>query len=207
MRYRLKGHEQDVVVLYQQGMSTVEIAKQFAVTPPSVNNCLTKRGVLRRRGSEAHPLKEFCLRGHELMGENLYLSPGGVRCCRACRTKYHRDHPIPIERQIVAKQRHAEKNPDYHKDDWRKRKYGLSKEAYTAKLESQENRCKICGQVMAKPNVDHDHETDEVRDLLCWPCNCGIGFLQDDPLIAQAAADYLKRWKKVLDAPLERRTA
>ena len=191
MRYRLKGHEPDVVVLYQQGMSTVEIAKQFAVTPPSVNKCLTKMGVLRRRGSEAHPLKEFCLHGHELMGENLYLSPKGVRGCRACRTKYHWDNPIPIERQIVAKQRHAAKNPDYHKDDWRKRKYGLSREAYTAKLESQENRCKICGQVMAKtPTSTMTMKRMRLRDLLCWPCNCGIGnSCRMTPSSPEAAAD------------------
>jgi hypothetical protein len=195
MRYRLKGHESEVSELYRRGMSTVEIAKQFGVSHPSVRNCLIKAGVSRRTGSDAHPLKEFCKYGHDMSGDNLYLSPRGVRGCRVCRTKYLKENPPSPEKASVAHRRHAEKNPDYHKDDWRKRKYGLSPEAYAAKLESQEHRCKICGRVMSKPNVDHDHETNEVRDLLCWPCNCGIGFLQDSPVIAQAAADYLKRWK------------
>jgi hypothetical protein len=40
--------------------------------------------------------------------------------------------------------------------------------------------------------VDHDHETGEVRGLLCAPCNRGIGLLQDKIEVLESAAQYLK---------------
>ena len=65
----------------------------------------------------------------------------------------------------------------------------------------QEGRCAICkiqGDVQELGYmkrqalcVDHDHETNKVRGLLCGPCNLGIGKLADDPVIIQSAVNYL----------------
>jgi len=43
--------------------------------------------------------------------------------------------------------------------------------------------------------VDHDHETDKNRGLLCGLCNKAIGLLQDDPIIIEAALEYVKSYK------------
>ena len=199
MRYRLKGHESEVVVLYCTGMSTIEIAKRFGVAPPSVNNCLVNEGVSRRTGKDAHPLKDYCLRGHELSGDNLYVSPKGTRGCKACRKQYLEDNPIPRAAQTIAFKKWKSKNVKrmqvYQKNYDLQKKYGKSLAWYENKTVEQNNQCAICKRVMDIPRVDHDHTTDEVRDLLCANCNVALGMLQDDPLIAQAAADYLKRWK------------
>lgn len=40
--------------------------------------------------------------------------------------------------------------------------------------------------------IDHDHETGQVRALLCSQCNRAIGLLQDDPAVIRAAADYVQ---------------
>ena len=76
----------------------------------------------------------------------------------------------------------------------RKYKYGLSKRQFFALLESQNGRCAICQREIADSRVavDHNHETGEVRGLLCPQCNSGIGLLQDSPAIIRAAAAYLE---------------
>lgn len=64
-------------------------------------------------------------------------------------------------------------------------------------LERQGGVCAICGRVERDKGlaVDHNHETDKVRELLCTRCNPAIGFLQEDPTIARRVADYLERHK------------
>jgi hypothetical protein len=79
------------------------------------------------------------------------------------------------------------------------KKYRLTIEAYAALVEAQGNRCAICdapgGEGRARLHVDHDHETGRVRALLCYACNVAIGLLNDNPVRARAAADYLERFQ------------
>jgi hypothetical protein len=81
---------------------------------------------------------------------------------------------------------------------YRLKRYGLSKEAYSALLDKQDGKCAICREEIAL-HVDHDHATGDVRGLLCRACNNGIGNFADDPARLQAAIDYL--------APLVQSTA
>ena len=39
--------------------------------------------------------------------------------------------------------------------------------------------------------IDHDHETGEIRGLLCFQCNTGIGKLGDDESRIWSAYNYL----------------
>ena len=62
-------------------------------------------------------------------------------------------------------------------------------------LAEQEGCCAICGTEdpgkNGRFNVDHNHDTGEIRGLLCYGCNVGIGHLRDNPSICLAAAEYL----------------
>ena len=79
----------------------------------------------------------------------------------------------------------------------------------------QEGQCAICkikgdihelGFVKRKPLcVDHDHDTNKVRGLLCGPCNLGIGKLADDPKIIQSAANYLIKHNRKTNGKANRR--
>lgn len=62
-------------------------------------------------------------------------------------------------------------------------------------------RCDICGTTtpggrFANWHIDHDHETKQVRGILCAPCNTAIGLLKDDPAVIQAALSYVHRSKR-----------
>lgn len=87
----------------------------------------------------------------------------------------------------------------YTEASWRnsiKRKFGMTPEDYEAMLERQNGCCAICRTDepggRGKWHIDHCHETNEVRGLLCQSCNMGIGQLKDDVNLLQKAIGYLK---------------
>lgn len=73
------------------------------------------------------------------------------------------------------------------------RKYGLSNEALIDLMLVQDFCCAICSKPMSKMNIDHDHDTDQVRGLLCSGCNTGLGKLGDDIEGLRRALRYLER--------------
>lgn len=73
-----------------------------------------------------------------------------------------------------------------------KRKYNISQDDYDKLHEAQGGRCAICGK-KKRLVVDHDHDTGEVRGLLCGNCNTGIGMLGDTPGDLKNALEYLEK--------------
>lgn len=112
---------------------------------------------------------------------------GYQRWCRDCSNNYRRDvyaaRPAVRQRSKEARQRQYVKNPQHVIQRTRKnemlKKYGLSWEQYQALLLLQNNRCALCetdeprGQ--GSWHIDHNHDTGEVRGLLCHPCNTSLG--------------------------------
>jgi hypothetical protein len=76
-------------------------------------------------------------------------------------------------------------------------KYGMTHDDYERMLVEQDHKCAVCG-IDAKHSensrlcVDHDHDTGEVRGLLCKKCNQAIGLLQDNADFCDAAGRYLR---------------
>src|SRR4051812_34435346 len=61
--------------------------------------------------------------------------------------------------------------------------YGLTVDAVQALFRNQDGKCGVCAKAMVpwpsrKTHVDHDHETGEVRGLLCSSCNRYEGWVQ-----------------------------
>lgn len=83
------------------------------------------------------------------------------------------------------------------------RKYGLTREAFTALLDAQGGRCAVCRTDdpggKGTWHVDHDHTCCPsqhtcgkcLRGLVCYSCNTAMGMLNDDPARLRACADYL----------------
>jgi len=78
------------------------------------------------------------------------------------------------------------------KDRYLKRTYGLTLSEYKEQCATQDNRCEICD-IQCSLVVDHDHDTGEVRGLLCNNCNTGIGLLKDEPEVLKKAIEYIRR--------------
>lgn len=94
------------------------------------------------------------------------------------------------------------------KENWVKYKsselkstYGITYTEYLRLLNKQSGVCAICQmpeQALSRTGkrkrlaVDHNHETGNVRGLLCSGCNQAIGLLQDDPSRADSLATYLR---------------
>jgi hypothetical protein len=77
-------------------------------------------------------------------------------------------------------------------------KYGITVEQYDELLAAQGGLCACCGSDSPRGRgtyfpVDHDHDTGEVRGLLCTPCNVGIGALGDTEEGVLRALEYLRR--------------
>lgn len=73
-----------------------------------------------------------------------------------------------------------------------KYRYDLSELEYSVMLMIQCGKCAMCQEVMASPQVDHDHKTGKNRALLCGKCNKGIRLLNEDSNLLRIAIDYLR---------------
>jgi len=76
-------------------------------------------------------------------------------------------------------------------------KFGLDADEYEMLLACQDYRCAICGGLPRKNAlaIDHDHETGEIRGLLCSRCNHKLlGAANDSAARLRTAADYLEAY-------------
>lgn len=97
----------------------------------------------------------------------------------------------------------ADANPEKVKAKARagalRRKYGLTVEEYESLLEGQGGACALCG---VKPEgrrllVDHDHETNRVRGLLCTRCNSALAQFGDTVDGLQRAVEYVQPQRRL----------
>jgi len=79
--------------------------------------------------------------------------------------------------------------------------YNLETEDFNNMYEEQGGKCLICDTELrnvfkeiegSKTVVDHCHDTEQVRGLLCGTCNSGIGLLKDDIELLKKAIKYLE---------------
>ncbi len=91
-------------------------------------------------------------------------------------------------------------NPDKARNQHLWIRYQIRPEEYESLLQSQRGICAICGQPPSIKEkylrVDHCHETDLIRGLLCAACNMGLGSLGDTIKGVEQALEYLKRVKE-----------
>lgn len=119
--------------------------------------------------------------------------------CKVCRKElektrrdYHKKKMKRLRANPEYRIKEAANKRDYRLQYW----YGITEEEYYVLLEKQNYCCKICS-VNYKDTartlaVDHNHETNEVRGLLCDACNRALGMFKDSPELLYKALQYLK---------------
>lgn len=101
------------------------------------------------------------------------------------------------------RKRNPEANFLRHFKYWLKSQYNLTLVQYKALLLAQGGKCKICGKVLDLPRperrnsaasavVDHNHETGQVRGILCSACNMALGMFCDNPEVLRSAARHVE---------------
>ena len=121
-----------------------------------------------------------------------------VKTCRECRRKIARDkRQLNLNEQRIKDRENYQKTKEHRVNyarEYRKKypdrtratnwkvKYGITSDQFYSKLKNQNNKCAICERDMDVYGkifcVDHNHNTGEVRGLLCDPCNYGLGFYE-----------------------------
>lgn len=121
--------------------------------------------------------------------------------------EYHRRwHAANRDRvNACARARYA-RNPEavnsYHKKKafFLKTFYGITREDRDKIIEEQGGVCPGCNVVLDltlrhQVQVDHDHETNKVRGVLCFGCNSAIGRAKDNAETLRRLAAYLEAHK------------
>ena len=109
--------------------------------------------------------------------------------CKTCHYKHHKSW--------------VDSNPEkvrtYRaKDKWtlkkRTARHGISEEDFWSMYENQDGSCVICDKAIQAEDsaIDHNHQTGEVRGILCKSCNRGLGLLGDSVENLKRAVEYLK---------------
>ncbi len=108
------------------------------------------------------------------------------RACKPCVREHQR--------------RFRDSQPDYNHSRNLQRRYGLSVDEYQTLLANQNFACPICEVEISNTieykgkrpvAVDHNHETGDVRGILCSMCNLMLGHARENTSILYRAIVYL----------------
>ena len=129
-----------------------------------------------------------CYPCHNEKMRALYASSPERRASVAAARKRRR--AIPEKRALESRQ---------FKEAHLRRRFGIGLKDYEALLEKQGGKCAVRSSTNAKApkggsafHVDHCHQTGNIRGLLCFDCNSGIGKLGDNLEGLMRAVRYLE---------------
>ncbi|MEV4179273.1 endonuclease VII domain-containing protein [Nonomuraea sp. NPDC049709] len=125
-------------------------------------------------------------------GRNRAAKDGLTSYCKPCHAQVTLDNRI--------------KNHGSDRNYKLKLRYGITEDDFARMLAHQGGLCAIC-RVVPGTFVDHSHETGQVRGVLCFNCNNGLGHFGDNTVLLELAALYLDGevlWPEFVVLPEER---
>lgn len=105
---------------------------------------------------------------------------------------------------------HRERRIKQARNSHLKQTFGITLEEYDDMLAKQDYRCAICASPLREISdsnnrkrtnlcIDHNHETGEIRGILCFNCNLALGLFFENPKILISAIKYLKNTRNIDD--------
>jgi hypothetical protein len=78
-----------------------------------------------------------------------------------------------------------------------KKRFGITIEEYEKLVKEVGGKCEICGATQSTNGhrlaVDHDHQTLQIRGILCKDCNVALTLFQEKETVLQNAIKYLEQ--------------
>jgi len=146
--------------------------------------------------------KSFC---EKHQANKVYDSQKRYRC-KQCINERHRRYMKSYrvtKKDLIEKRNQVwmKLNASQLRDKQLQRDFGINIEQYQEMLIAQGGVCAICGKGETSLTrkgkvrglaVDHDHQTGQIRGLLCSRCNQVLGRVEDNVDILQSMIDYLE---------------
>jgi hypothetical protein len=188
---------EELRALRAQGVSLMELASKFNISPVAVWNI----AAFKRWKRTVFKCQECSV--------EIARSRGGPnpQYCPKCRQK-RRNRTIATK---LGHLRYEEKTYTERRIAHRRwnleARYGVTLEVCEMLAASQDYRCALCGvpEASLPPiktkwrteyprhlHLDHCHSTNRVRALLCPACNKGLGSFRDNVAVIRRAANYLE---------------
>lgn len=141
-----------------------------------------------RTCSQTKPVEEFTV-SSRAYGRIYYASD----CKECCRSKHKKRWSSMSKEERQTRNAVGNAKKEYHKNYRLITKYGITLEQFNIMYQEQQGQCAICSiQVPdSKICVDHNHNTGQVRQLLCHNCNVLLGHAFEDPSLLTKCAEYL----------------
>lgn len=130
-----------------------------------------------------------------------------IKICTKCKKElpfttenFHRNKNARSGLKNECKNCTNERGRDYRRNNKEKmkdlnlrRRFNITLEEYNELLEKQNSVCAICNGDNNKKTlvVDHDHNTNKIRGLLCDNCNTGLGLFKESRWALNKAIQYL----------------
>ena len=160
------------------------------------------------RCEETKPLADF-----PLIKKSLGYRNQCKKCHNFLKAAYHKKwrekhperHQIAAQLRLDKQKQWRKNNPELSRAKSRKSAlahwYGMTEGQYQQMFKEQHGLCAICQQPevrmvngkMRRLSIDHNHNTNKIRELLCSSCNIALGNFQDNILVIESALKYLKK--------------
>ena len=127
-----------------------------------------------------------------------------IQCEKERASQYFQDNKKKVyKRNRKSYHNRSEQTIEYdnyrHYRNYIQRTYGLTEQELRDMMDKQKGCCAICN--ISLPlgiishrcfSVDHCHSTSQVRGLLCFKCNSGLGSYNDSVVLLNKAIQYLE---------------